>query len=133
MANLAPVSVRVSEKERELLEAAAEQSRTNLSDFIRRKAVEAAEMELLHQDRVTIAAVDWKKFEAWVDSPPKKIRPWPSWRRVVRHGATEPTAPARRKRRLRELRLRPRVHEPMVPAPCVAKPADRCVAHDGDV
>jgi uncharacterized protein (DUF1778 family) len=87
MANLAPVSVRVSERERELLEAAAEQSRTNLSDFIRRKAVEAAEMELLHQDRVTIAAVDWKKFEAWVDSPPKKIpalaklaKSRPAWR-----------------------------------------------------
>lgn len=73
MANLAPVSVRVSSKERELLEAAAEQSRTNLSDFIRRKAVEAAEIELIHQDRVVIPAIDWERFEAWVNSPPKDI------------------------------------------------------------
>ncbi|PRD43042.1 DUF1778 domain-containing protein [Phyllobacterium phragmitis] len=87
MANLAPVSVRVSSKERELLEAAAEQSRTNLSDFIRRKAVEAAEMELLHQNRIVIPAVDWEKFEAWVNSPPKDVpglrdlaKTRPAWR-----------------------------------------------------
>ena len=73
MANLAPVSVRISAQERQLLEAAAEQSRTNLSDFIRRKAVEAAEMELVHQNRVIIPAADWEKFEAWVDSPPKEV------------------------------------------------------------
>ena len=73
MANLAPVSVRISAQERQLLEAAAEQSRTNLSDFIRRKAVEAAEMELVHQNRVIIPTVDWEKFEAWVDSPPKEV------------------------------------------------------------
>jgi uncharacterized protein (DUF1778 family) len=73
MSNLAPVSVRVSKKERELLEAAADQSRTNLSDFIRRKAVEAAEIELLQQTRVTIPAAKWKQFEAWVNSPAKEI------------------------------------------------------------
>ncbi|MHC1547990.1 type II toxin-antitoxin system TacA family antitoxin [Phyllobacterium sp. K27] len=87
MANLAPVSVRVSPKERELLEAAAEQSRTNLSDFIRRKAVEAAELELIHQNRVVIPAIDWEKFEAWVDNPPKDVpalrdlaKTRPAWR-----------------------------------------------------
>jgi uncharacterized protein (DUF1778 family) len=87
MANLAPVSVRVSPKERELLEAAAEQSRTNLSDFIRRKAVEAAELELVHQNRVIIPTVDWEKFEAWVDSPSKDVpalrdlaKTRPAWR-----------------------------------------------------
>lgn len=73
MANLAPVSVRVSAKERELLEAAAEQTRTNLSDFIRRKAVEGAEMDLLQQNRVIIPASDWKKFETWVNSSPKEV------------------------------------------------------------
>ena len=41
--NASPVlSVRVSQSERDLLEMAAEQARTNLSDFIRRKALEAA-------------------------------------------------------------------------------------------
>jgi uncharacterized protein (DUF1778 family) len=37
------LNVRVSPEERNLLEAAAEQARTSLSDFLRRKAVEAAE------------------------------------------------------------------------------------------
>lgn len=87
MANLAPVSVRVSPKERELLEAAAERSRTNLSDFIRRKAVEAAEIELVHHGRVVIPAVDWEKFEEWIDAPPKDVpalaelaKTRPAWR-----------------------------------------------------
>jgi len=81
------VSVRVSPQERELLEAAAEQSRTNLSDFIRRKAVEAAKIELFHQGRVAIQAIDWEKLEAWMDSPPKDVsgladlaRARPAWR-----------------------------------------------------
>jgi len=73
MGNLAPVSVRVSTQERELLEAAAAQSRTNLSDFIRRKAVEAAEIELVHQNLVVIPAADWERFEAWVDSPARDV------------------------------------------------------------
>ena len=45
-ANL-PVSVRVTPNERDLLEAAATQARTSLSDFIRRHALEGAELELL--------------------------------------------------------------------------------------
>lgn len=73
MATLSPVSVRVSAQERELLEAAAEQSRTNLSDFIRRKAVEAAEIELVHQNLVVIPAVAWEVFETWVDSPAQDV------------------------------------------------------------
>ena len=45
-ASSSPVlSVRVSPHERELLQAAADQAQTNLSDFIRRKALEAAEIE----------------------------------------------------------------------------------------
>lgn len=71
MGHLAPVSVRVSAQERELLEAAAAQSRTNLSDFIRRKAVEAAETEMAQQVRVVIPAADWERFEAWVESSAK--------------------------------------------------------------
>ena len=38
------LSVRVSVSERDLLESAAAQGRTNLSDFVRRKAIEAAEI-----------------------------------------------------------------------------------------
>jgi uncharacterized protein (DUF1778 family) len=66
----AVLSVRVSPNERVLLESAAQQARTSLSDFIRRKAIEAAEADLLDQRVVTIAADDWAKFEAWLDAPP---------------------------------------------------------------
>ena len=73
MTHLAPVSVRVSQHERDLLEAAAAQANTNLSDFIRRKAVEAAEIEVLERRVVTIPATRWKKFEAWVSEPPRDV------------------------------------------------------------
>ena len=67
------LSVRVSPAERSLLESAASQARTSLSDFIRRKAIEAAEMEMLDRLLVTIPASDWARFEAWVDTPPKDV------------------------------------------------------------
>jgi uncharacterized protein (DUF1778 family) len=74
MANLSPVlSVRVSPSERDLLEFAAEQARTSLSDFVRRKAIEAAEMDVLEHRVVTIPAEDWEKFEAWVNTPAKDV------------------------------------------------------------
>jgi uncharacterized protein (DUF1778 family) len=68
-----PVSIRVNPHERALLEAAAEQARTTLSDFVRRKAIEAAEMELLDQRLVTIPAAAWEKFEAWARAPAKDV------------------------------------------------------------
>ena len=64
-----PVSVRVTLGERDLLEAAAAQARTNLSDFMRCKALEAAEMELLGQSQVTIPVAAWERFEAWAQAP----------------------------------------------------------------
>src|SRR5271168_4258806 len=74
LTNSSPVlSVRVSQNERDLLETAAEQARTNLSDFIRRKAIEAAEMDVLDHRLVTIPAEDWEKFEAWVEAPAKDV------------------------------------------------------------
>ena len=80
------LSVRVTPDERALLEAAAEQSRTTLSDFMRRKAVEAAETEILGRSVVTIPAQDWEAFEAWVNRPAEAIpalaelaRRRPSW------------------------------------------------------
>jgi uncharacterized protein (DUF1778 family) len=76
------LSVRVSQSERELLSLAAENERTNLSDFIRRKAVDAAEMDLTERRIVTIAAADWERFEAWVDQPAKDI---PALRDLAAH------------------------------------------------
>jgi uncharacterized protein (DUF1778 family) len=67
------LSVRVSEEERALLEAASELARTSLSEFIRRKAVEAAEADILERRIVTIAAKDWEAFEAWANRPAEEI------------------------------------------------------------
>jgi uncharacterized protein (DUF1778 family) len=80
------VSVRVSPSQRALLEAAADLAHTNVSDFMRRKALEAAEMDVLNRSIVTIPAKDWEAFEAWATRPAKTIsalaklaRRKPSW------------------------------------------------------
>ncbi len=67
------LSVRVSEEERSLLEAASELARTSLSEFIRRKAVEAAEADVLERRVVTIPAKDWAAFEAWANRPAEEV------------------------------------------------------------
>ncbi len=82
------LSVRVSPEERALLEAAAEQSGATLSDFMRRKSVEAAETEVLNRSIVIIPAKDWEAFEAWINRPAEAnpalaelARRAPSWER----------------------------------------------------
>jgi uncharacterized protein (DUF1778 family) len=82
------LSVRVTEEERSLLEAASSQARTNVSDFVRRKAIEAAESDVMERRLVTIPARDWARFEAWAAKPAREIprlrelarRP-PTWRK----------------------------------------------------
>ena len=76
------LSVRVSPGERSILESAAAQARTSLSDFVRRKAVEAAEAEMLDRTRVVIPASDWARFEAWAASPAKEV---PALRELAAH------------------------------------------------
>ncbi len=68
------LSVRLSEQERVLLEAASSQAHTNLSDFVRRKALEAAEADLTDRRIVTIPAKDWDRFEAWARAPARDRR-----------------------------------------------------------
>jgi uncharacterized protein (DUF1778 family) len=82
------LSVRVSAEERALLEAASDQARTSLSEFIRRKAVDAAESEMLERRIVTIPADDWEAFEAWTRQPSRDVPALrelatrkPTWRR----------------------------------------------------
>jgi len=82
------LSVRVNPDERAILEAAAEQAHTSLSDFVRRKALESAEAEVLNRTIVTIPAKDWEAFEAWVNRPSEIVpalvelaRRTPSWER----------------------------------------------------
>ena len=67
------LSVRVSSDERALLEAASDQARTSLSEFVRRKALEAAEIDVIERRIFTIPVKDWKAFEAWVDASPKPV------------------------------------------------------------
>ncbi|MGD9539724.1 MAG: DUF1778 domain-containing protein [Methylocystis sp.] len=67
------LSVRVNSDERAILEAAAAQAHTTLSDFVRRKAVESAEAEVLNRSVVTIPAENWAAFEAWLHKPAKAI------------------------------------------------------------
>ncbi len=76
-ASAAVLSVRVSASERALLEAAAEQASTNLSDFVRRRALEAAETDLLDRRIVTIPAKDRARFEAWASVPLRTPRTCP--------------------------------------------------------
>lgn len=67
------LSVRVSDEERALLEAASDRARMSLSDFVRRKAIEAAEMDMFGPPTVVIPARDWEGFEAWANRPARKI------------------------------------------------------------
>ena len=67
------LSVRVSQEERAILEAASEQAHTSLSEFVRRKAVDAAESDMLERRIVTIPAKDWEAFEAWTQQPAREI------------------------------------------------------------
>jgi uncharacterized protein (DUF1778 family) len=82
------LSVRVNEEERALLEAASTLARTSLSDFIRRKALDAAEADVVERRIVTIPAKDWETFEAWANRPAEEIaglkdlaRTAPTWRK----------------------------------------------------
>ena len=56
------LSVRLSDEERSLLEAASSQADTNLSDFVRRKALEAAEIDMAEE-----------RFEAWARKPAREV------------------------------------------------------------
>ena len=63
------ISVRVSANERAMLEAAAEEAHTSLSDFMRRKSMDAAETEIMQRSIVTIPAESWDAFETWLHHP----------------------------------------------------------------
>ena len=67
------LSVRITPAERDILAAAAEQAHTSLSDFVRRKAIEAAEMDVMARAVVTIPAADWQRFEDWLGAPAKPV------------------------------------------------------------
>ncbi len=74
------LSVRLSPLERDLLQSAASNAHTSISDFVRRKALEAAEMEVFTNPVIEIPAENWAAIEAWVDAPARDI---PELRRLM--------------------------------------------------
>jgi uncharacterized protein (DUF1778 family) len=80
--------VRVNDEELVLLELASTLGRTSLSDFVRRKALDAAEADIIERRSVTIPAMERETFEAWANRPPEEIaglkdlaRTAPTWRK----------------------------------------------------
>jgi uncharacterized protein (DUF1778 family) len=71
------LSVRLSDAERQLLQDASDEMRTSISDFVRRKAVEAAELQLMERRLVTIPSKDWDQIEAWAAAPARKAKALP--------------------------------------------------------
>lgn len=67
------LSVRLSDAERSLLEVAAGHARLKLGDFIRRKALEAAEAELLERNTIVIPTSRWEEIEALINAPARVI------------------------------------------------------------
>ena len=88
MKNTSVLSVRVKSGERAILQVAAEQAHTSLSDFVRRKAIESAELEIMNRTVVTIPAKDREAVESWLKRPAKPnaalkklLRTVPVWER----------------------------------------------------
>jgi uncharacterized protein (DUF1778 family) len=67
------LNVCVSPSEQDILAFAAGQAGTSPADYVRHKAIEAAEIDVLEYRLVTIPAADWEKFAAWVNSPVKYV------------------------------------------------------------
>jgi len=82
------LSVRLSDAERQLLQDASDEARTSISDFVRRKAVEAAELQLMERRIITIPAKHWDKIEAWAKAKPRKREALPH---LVALARTKPT------------------------------------------
>ncbi|WP_022951492.1 DUF1778 domain-containing protein [Leucothrix mucor] len=67
------LSVRVTDDERGLIEAAAANARVKLSDFVRRKTLEAAEETLMNRRVIEIPANKWSQIETLLTAPAKAI------------------------------------------------------------
>jgi uncharacterized protein (DUF1778 family) len=76
-ASTSVLSVRVSDAERQLLQDASDEVRTSVSDFVRRKAIEAAELQLMERRLITIPAEHWDRIEAWAAAPARKAKSLP--------------------------------------------------------
>lgn len=70
---MAVLSVRVTPDEKAMLESAAKGSRSTISEFVRRKAIEAAELELMDRRVITLSAEQWDAFQARLTEPARVI------------------------------------------------------------
>ena len=73
MSATAILSVRVSPDEKGMLQAAANEARSTVSEFMRRKALEGAEMELIERRIITIDVDQWEAFESRLSASAKTI------------------------------------------------------------
>jgi uncharacterized protein (DUF1778 family) len=55
----------------------SDSARMSISDFVRRKAIEAAELRLMERRLVVIPAKDWGRIEAWAAAPARKAKSLP--------------------------------------------------------
>ena len=67
------LSIRLNDEEKVILQSAAADERTTMSDYVRRQAIEAAELTIMERRVVTIPAEAWENFEAWRHAPAKEI------------------------------------------------------------
>ncbi len=67
------LSVRVSPDEKIMIQHAAERTRSSVAEFMRRKALEGAELELMERRVVQIAPDQWANFEAMLAAPATDI------------------------------------------------------------
>ncbi len=73
MPSSAVLSVRVSPDEKAMLQLAADQTHSTVSEFMRRKALEEAEDAMMQRTVVMIPADQWDAFEALLKAPAQEI------------------------------------------------------------
>ncbi len=73
MSSSAVLSVRVSPDEKAMLQLAADQTHSTVSEFMRRNALEAAKEALLQRTVVRLSVDQWEAFEAILNAPAKEI------------------------------------------------------------
>lgn len=75
------LSIRASSQEKELLAQAADLTRTTISQFVLREALDAAEQLLMDRTRFSLDDEAWQEFADRLDRPPREL---PEIRRLMR-------------------------------------------------
>ncbi len=67
------LDLRLTPLAKQRLLAAAEQAQRSVSDFVLTSALERADETLADRRAFTLDAVQWAKFQAALDAPPRKL------------------------------------------------------------